>query len=233
MMSVDDQKRAAARAALDELPREGVIGLGSGSTVRYFLEALSEAIRTGARLVGVASSETTRARARALEIPLLGDDGPWSIAVTVDGADEVDPALDLIKGGGGALTREKIVSASAARNVIIVDETKLSTRLGERWPIPIEVLAFGHLATSAHLARHGEPVRREAGGAPVRSDAGNFIYDLRVAPIADAAALDAALHAIPGVVEAGLFIGRADVVLVGSSRGVVRLERAHPAPGRP
>jgi ribose 5-phosphate isomerase A len=163
-------KRAAARAALDELPREGVIGLGSGATMFMFLEALADAVREGRQLVGVASSEATRTRARALGIPLLGDEGPWPIAVTVDGADEVDRALDLIKGGGGAQTREKIVSSSSAKNVIVVDETKLSHRLGEQRPIPIEVLEFGHLATKGHLARHGEPVLRETGGVAIRTD---------------------------------------------------------------
>jgi ribose 5-phosphate isomerase A len=200
-----------------------------------FLEALGDAVREGRKLVGVASSEATRSRARALGIPLLGDDGPWPIAVTVDGADEVDRALDLIKGAGGAQAREKIVSSSSAKNVIVVDETKLSHRLGEQRPIPIEVLEFGHLATKAHLARHGEPLLRETGGVAIRTDAGNLLYDLRVTPIADAAAFDARLRSIPGVVETGLFVGRADVVLVGASHGVVRLDRGqlgHDVPAR-
>lgn len=225
MTSTDDARRAAARAALAELPREGVIGLGSGATIQWFLEALGEAIRAGRQLVGVASSEVTRSHARELGIPLLGDEGPWPIAVAVDGADEVDDALDLIKGGGGAMTREKIVSASSARNVIIIDESKLSSRLGERRPVPIEVLHFGHLATRAHLARYGEPVLREQAGVPVRSDGGNLIYDLHVSPVAGTRTLDRMLHAIPGVIETGLFVGRADVVLVGTSRGVIRRER--------
>ncbi len=226
MTSTDDLKRRAARAALDELPDEGVIGLGTGSTIAFFLEALAEVIGAGRRLVGVPTSERTRADAIALGIPLLGDEGPWSIAVTVDGADEVAPSLDLIKGGGGAFAREKIVNAASARNVIVVDEGKRSPRLGTVRPIPIEVLAFAHLATRAHLERHGTPTRRSLGGAPVRTDAGNVIYDLAVDPIADPGALDARLHAIPGVVETGLFVARADVVLVGTTGGVVRLERA-------
>jgi ribose 5-phosphate isomerase A len=225
MRGTDDHRRAAARAALAELPRQGVIGLGSGTTIGWFLEALGEAIRAGRQLAGVASSEATRTRARELGIPLLGEDGPWPIAVAVDGADEVDDALDLIKGGGGAMTREKIVSASAARNVIVIDDSKLSSRLGERRPIPIEVLSFGHLATKAHLSHHGEPLLREHAGMPVRSDSGNLIYDLHVSPIADVRTFERVLHAIPGVIETGLFVGRADVVLVGSSRGVIRRER--------
>lgn len=225
MTGTDDAKRAAARAALAELPQDGLIGLGTGTTVDYFLEAVADAIRAGRKLVGVASSDATRARAHTLGIPVLADDGPWPIAVTVDGADEVDDGLDLIKGGGGAMTREKIVNASSARNVIIIDDGKLSPRLGERRPVPIEVLRFGHLATRAHLTHHGEPVLRVIAGTPVHSDNGNVIYDLHVSPIADARGLDRALHAIPGVVETGLFVGRVDVVLVATGRGVLRRER--------
>jgi ribose 5-phosphate isomerase A len=219
-MSTDEAKRAAARAAIAELPEAGTIGLGTGSTTRFFIEELGALVRTGRRYVGVPTSEASRSQANGLGIPLLGDDGPWTIDVTVDGADEVDDALDLIKGGGGAQTREKIVNYSSARNVIIVDDSKLSKRLGEKWAIPIEVLPFAHLATKAHLAKHGDPKRRERDGAPVRTDSGSFIYDLRVAPIADARGLDTTLRAIPGVVETGLFVARADVVIVASANGV-------------
>ena len=226
MTSIDDNKRAAAHAALDELPTDGIIGLGSGSTARFFLEALGAAIAGGRRFVGVPTSDETREHAAALGIPLLGDDGPWSVAVTVDGADEVDAALDLIKGHGGAHTREKIVSAASTKTVIIVDDTKVSRRLGENRPIPIEVLVFAHATTSARLLRFGRPVQRRLKGAPVRTPAGNLLYDLEVAPIFDARVLESELLAIPGVVETGLFVGRADVMLVGSSNGVERLVRS-------
>jgi ribose 5-phosphate isomerase A len=221
----DDGKRRAAVAALDELPPEGVIGLGSGSTARLFIAALGELVASGRRYTGVPTSEASRRQAQELGIPVLPDDGPWDIAVTVDGADEVDDALDLIKGGGGAHTREKIVNVSSRRNVIIVDASKLSRRLGERWAVPVEVLPFAHLATREHLARLGAPTLRVAGGAPFRTDAGNLIYDVACGPIADTRRLDAALHAIPGVVETGLFLGRADVVLVAGDAGVERLVR--------
>ena len=225
MTTIDDAKRTAARAALDELPAEGVIGLSTGSTTRFFIDAVGEAVKQGRKYVGVPTSEVSRKQAGELGIPLLGDDGPWDIAVCVDGADEVDPQLHLIKGGGGAQTREKIVNFSARKNVIIVDASKLSARLGDTWSVPIEVLPFAHLATKAHLAKLGAPVLRNRGDAPWRTDAGNLIYDVKCGPIPDPAALDLALRSIPGVVETGLFIGRADVVLVASESGVRRLVR--------
>jgi ribose 5-phosphate isomerase A len=223
---MDEAKRAAARAALNELPdRDGaIVGLGSGSTSRLFVEELGARVREGLRVVGVPTSESTRALAASLNIPLLGDEGPWDIDVNVDGADEVSEKLDLIKGGGAAHTREKIVNYAAKRNVIIVDDSKLSARLGERWSVPIEVLPFAHGTTRAHLARLGTPILRSRDGAVVRTDAGNLIYDLAAGPIEDPGALDRRLRAIPGVVETGLFVGRADVVLVADVQAVRRLE---------
>ncbi len=221
--SADDSKRAAARAALAELPESGTIGLGTGSTTRFFIDAVGELVAAGRHLVGVPTSETSRRQAAALGIPLLDDEGPWDIDVTVDGADEVSDALDLIKGGGGAQTREKIVNFSSKRNVIIVDESKLSRRLGESWAIPIEVLAFAHLSTARHLEKHGAPTRRERDGVAVLTDAGNFIYDVKTPPIDDPRTLDALLRAIPGVVETGLFVGRADVVLVAGASSTRKL----------
>jgi len=226
----DDIKRRAARAALAELPPDGVIGIGTGSTARLFIDALGELVASGRRYTCVPTSQASRTQAQGLGIPLLSDDGPWDIAVTIDGADEVSAALDLIKGGGGAHTREKIVNYSSRRNVIIVDGSKLSRRLGEQWPVPVEVLPFAHLATAAHLGKLGTPVLRKKAGAVVSTDAGNLIYDVACGPIGEPRALDAALRAIPGVVETGLFIGRADVVLVASETGV---ERRVPGAGAP
>jgi ribose 5-phosphate isomerase A len=221
-----DAKHQAARAALDELPPAGpdvVIGIGTGSTARLFIAALGELAASGRRYRCVPTSRASRTQAEALGLEILPDDGPWDIAVTVDGADEVDDALDLIKGGGGAHTREKIVNFSSRRNVIIVDASKRSRRLGTRWPVPVEVLPFAYLATARHLAGLGTPVLRLAAGAPVHTDAGNLIYDVACGPIDAPRALDAALRAIPGVVETGLFVGRADVVLVAGETGVERL----------
>jgi ribose 5-phosphate isomerase A len=221
----DEMKRKAALAAIAELPEEGVIGIGTGSTARLFIAALGELVKAGRRYVCVPTSEASRVQAQGLGIAMLSDDGPWDIAVTVDGADEVSETLDLIKGGGGAHTREKIVNYSSRRNVIIVDASKCSPRLGEVWPVPVEVLPFAYLATRTHLERHGVPALRLREGVPVRTDAGNFIYDVTCGPIAAPGALDAALRAIPGVVETGLFVGRADVVLVAGANGVERRAR--------
>jgi ribose 5-phosphate isomerase A len=221
-----DAKRRAARAAIDELPREGIVGLGSGSTARLFVEELAPHVRAGRRVVGVPTSEATRVFAASLGIPLLDDQGPWAIDVNVDGADEVSATLDLIKGGGGAHAREKIVNYASKRNVIVIDAAKLSTRLGEKHAVPIEVLPFAHGATRVHLERLGVPTLRMRGSLPARTDAGNFLYDLSVPPIDDPAPLDRDLRAIPGVVATGLFVGRADVVFVADEGAVRRLVRS-------
>jgi len=225
MSSMDDLKREAARAALAYLPEQGDIGLGTGSTAKHFVDGVGELVRQGRRFRAVATSEQSRAQALALGIELLPDDGPWELDLCVDGADEVSDQLDLIKGGGAAHTREKIVNRAAKLNVIVVDESKLSARLGTKWPIPVEVLRYGHLSTAKWLSTFGEPTLRQKGTEPVQTDSGNWIYDLRVAPCADPAALEAALALVPGVVESGLFVGRTDVVLVAGSGGVRKLVR--------
>jgi ribose 5-phosphate isomerase A len=224
-MDQDEAKRQAARAALELLPDEGVIGLGSGSTARLFIEEVGRLVGAGRRLVGVATSETSRTQAAALGIPLLDDEGPWLIDVCVDGADEVSASLDLIKGGGGCQTREKIVNFSAKTNVIIVDASKLSKNLGEKWPVPLEVLAFAHRGTVQKLTAFGRIEMRLRNGVPWRSDSGNYLYDLHVGAIEDPRQLDAQLHGVPGLVETGLFCGRADVVIVAGPEGVEQLRR--------
>jgi len=239
-MDQNEAKRLAARAAIEELPPSGVagsgsdgtvravtIGLGSGSTAKLFVDEVGARVRAGAAYCGVPTSKATRAQAEALGVPLLADEDAWGeIAVTVDGADEVDEHLDMIKGGGGALTREKIVNDASRRNVIIVDESKMKKRLGESWAIPVEVLRFGFGHTKAALAKLGEPRVRERDGATYVTDAGNYIVDLATGPIADARALDLALHAIPGVVETGLFLARASLVIVAGPSGIRRLTPA-------
>jgi ribose 5-phosphate isomerase A len=223
-MDQNEAKLLAARAALDELPPEGVIGLGSGSTAKLFVDEVGARVRAGAAYRAVATSKGTRQQAEGLGIPVLADEDGWGeIAVTVDGADEVDEDLNLIKGGGGALTREKIVNDASKRNVIIVDETKIKKRLGESWAIPVEVLRFGFGHTRDALAKLGKVRVRAREGATFVTDAGNFIIDVHTGPIADPAALDRAMHDIPGVVETGLFLRRASLVIVAGSSGVTRL----------
>ena len=224
-MSDDELKRKAARAALELLPESGVLGLGTGTTTRWFIEAVGDLVRAGRQFVAVPTSQASRRLAQQVGIPLLDDAGPWQIELCVDGADEVSATLDLIKGGGGAHTREKIVNFAARRNVIIVDDSKLSTRLGEKRKVPVEVLPFGAKTTEAALARLGAPQLRQADGGPYQTDSGNLIYDLGVGPIDDPHALDARLQALPGVVETGLFLGRADVVIVAGAGGIRQLTR--------
>src|SRR3954464_196412 len=189
-MSSDEMKRAAALAALQHLPQTGVLGLGSGSTTVWFIEAVGELVRGGGAFFCVPTSRASRALAERCGIPLLDDAGPWQIDVCVDGADEVSESLDLIKGGGGAHTREKIVNFASRRNIIIVDDTKLVEHLGEKRKLPVEVLPFGLNTTLQALRSLGEPEIRSASGKPFLSDSGNYIVDLATGPIAEPARLD-------------------------------------------
>lgn len=220
MSDVDDAKRAAAEAAARLLPDEGVIGLGTGTTARFFIERVGALVAAGRRLVGVPTSQASRELAERAGIPLLPDEGPWRVDMCVDGADEVDDALCLIKGGGGALLREKIVNGAAAKNVIVVDRAKLSPRLGTRWAVPVEVTTFGHRAIAERLAAFGRPVLRARDGAPFVTDGGHYIYDLHCGVIDDASALECALDAVAGVVETGLFVGRTTTLLIADAHGV-------------
>ncbi len=225
MSPQDAAKKAAARAALAYVPESGVVGLGTGSTAKHFIDGVGELVAQGRKLSAVPTSEQSRLQAVSLGIPLAPADGPWDIAVTVDGADEVSEELDLIKGGGAAHTREKIVNQASRINVIVVDESKLSRKLGEKWSIPLEVLPFAHLATAEALKFWGTPTLRLKAEKPVITDSGNLIYDLACGPIQSPHELDTAIRALPGIVETGLFCGRADVVLVASEHGVRELKR--------
>jgi ribose 5-phosphate isomerase A len=216
LSDVEKLKREAARRALD-LVRPGMrLGLGTGSTARHFVDLLGEAVRQGLTVVGVPTSEKTRAQAESLGVPLTSLDETPELDLVVDGADEVDPGLNLIKGGGGALLREKIVAAAAKRMIVIADDSKLVERLGA-FALPIEVVPFGLAATRNHIVQsagecgcRGEiRLRLGAGGAPFVTDGGHHILDGAFGAIPDPAGLAAALAAIPGVVEHGLFIGLA------------------------
>ena len=215
----DDAKNRAAHAALGELPEDGIVGLGTGSTVKFFVDALADVVRGGRRITGVCTSEATRRHAAELGIPLLEDVGPWAIDVTVDGADEVADDRTLSKGAGGALTREKIVAYASKRLVIICDASKRVTRIGEKRPVALEVLEFGHRQTIDRLGAFGVPVLRER----ARTDAGNLLVDLKIEPLADPEKLDRELRSIPGIVETGLFLRRAPVVYVAGEGGVERI----------
>jgi ribose 5-phosphate isomerase A len=219
-MDADAAKRLAARAAAELMPEQGVIGLGTGTTTRFFIEEVGRLVSEGRRFTAVPTSRRSRELATSLQIPLLDDAGPWSIDVCVDGADEVSVELDLIKGGGGAQTREKIVNRHSRQNVIIVDETKLSQRLGQNRAVPVEVVVFGHRATAEALGRFGAASLRFAGDEPFVTDSGNYIYDVRTGPISDPVELEEEFRHLPGVIETGLFCGRADVVIVAGAGGV-------------
>jgi ribose 5-phosphate isomerase A len=214
-------KKLAAEAALDYVKDGYVVGLGTGSTIRYLLAALEQRVRTGLKITGVPTSEETAELARKAGIPLLSDDDLWPIDVAIDGADQVDPQLNLIKGGGGALLREKIVAANARQMIITVDETKRVSVLGGAFPLPIEVLPFGWRNTAREIEQlGGKTVRRERNSHVFRTASGHYILDLHIARIEDPADLEVRLNRIPGVIECGLFVGRTDVLIVAASNGV-------------
>jgi ribose 5-phosphate isomerase A len=233
-VSADLAKFNAAQAALEYVKDGMTVGLGTGSTSAHFVRQLGERVRQGLRVKGVPTSEATRNLAEQVGVPLVEISQVSSIDVDVDGADEVDPAFRLIKGGGGALLREKIVAAAAQRMVVIADETKWVETLGD-FPLPVEVTRFGFALTAQRVAEAlrdtgcagHEVVLRISGKAnePVITDGGNYIVDAHAKRIANAEALAARLHAIPGVVEHGLFIGLATTVILGKAKGAEVRER--------
>ena len=225
----DEQKQAVGEAAAQLVEDGMVVGLGTGSTARFLVEALGRRVRDGAlKIVAIPTSERTAEQARSVGIPLVGLDTHPRIDLTIDGADEIElGSLALIKGLGGALLREKIVAAASARLVIIADETKLVKRLGRRTPVPVEVVRFGWQATAAHLGELGaRPTLRHAGGdVPFITDGGNLILDCKFDGIADPRASELAIDDVVGVVESGLFVARAESALVAGIDGVRRVTR--------
>lgn len=233
----DALKRAAAEAAV-ELVQDGmVVGLGTGSTAAFAVEALARRHRQGLRFVGIPTSERTAAQARAAGIPLSSFVEHRQIDLTIDGADEVERGtLNLIKGLGGALLREKIVANASRQLAIVVDGAKLVDRLGTHVPVPVEVVAFGMEVARAALEVFAADVRPRVSptGKFFITDGGNLILDCRFAgPIADPARLEERIRGIVGVVESGLFIGRADPVFIADSQGVHRLASARAHRGSP
>jgi ribose 5-phosphate isomerase A len=231
-MSADAYKRDAAAAALDYVRPGMRLGLGTGSTARPFVDLLGARVRAGLDVIAVPTSEATRAQAEACGIKLTTLDETPALDLTVDGADEIGHDLTLIKGGGGALLREKIVAAASARMVVIADASKWVAVLG-KFPLPIEVVPFGLGATEravqAAIAATGNAgaltLRKTQGGLAFVTDDGHFILDAALGKIADPRSLSAALAAIPGVVEHGLFIGLAQTAIIAGSDGVRIAER--------
>jgi ribose 5-phosphate isomerase A len=228
-MNVDEQKRAAAARAI-EFVRPGMrLGLGTGSTAQHFIELLGA--RAGLDIVAVPTSEATHAYARRYGIPLTTLDDTPELDLTVDGADEIGPGLCLIKGGGGALLREKIVAAASARMIVIADKSKCVPAIG-RFPLPIEVTPFGAEATKRQIEKTIAalqavgPLRRrqDKDGHPFVTDGGHWIIDAELGRIDDPIALSHALSGIPGVMEHGLFIDLADIAIIASTDGVKIVE---------
>ncbi|MBV8293068.1 MAG: ribose-5-phosphate isomerase RpiA [Mycobacterium sp.] len=219
----DQLKRASALRAIEEVEDGMVVGLGTGSTAAFVVEGLAARVAGGLRVVGIPTSERTAAQARRLGIPISTFAEHQRLDLTIDGADEVQlGTLDLIKGLGGALLREKIVAAASARLIIVVDQEKLVERLGEHTPVPVEVTQFGWQATAVALARLGCIAERRytAGEQPYLTDGGNYILDCRFAPLADPAAVERQIAMTVGAVESGLFVGRSSAVVVATTTGV-------------
>ncbi len=227
--SLEYLKTQAAAAAVELVEPGMTLGLGTGSTSAIFLELLAQRVAAGELpdLVGVATSRAVEERARQFGLRVSSLDECPILDLTVDGADEVDPQLNVIKGGGGALLREKIVAQASRRLVLVADHTKLSQKLGEHWPIPIEALEFGWHTHLPFLQALGAEVtlRTAAKGAPYRTDQDNLILDCRFGPIDDVGQLAYELSRRAGLVEHGLFLGMADEVIVAAPEGVRRLTR--------
>jgi ribose 5-phosphate isomerase A len=223
-MANDQEKEAAARASLRFVKDGQVVGLGTGSTAAYFIKLLGDEVRNGLRVRGIPTSVRSRELAMSLGIPLITLDDCQEIDVTVDGADEVDPQLRLIKGGGGALLREKIVASATRQMIVVADATKQVQRLG-KFPLPVEVIRFAQALVAKRIAALGAEVqlRRDAAGSTYLTDENNHILDCRFGEIPDPDRLARALNEMPGVVEHGLFIGMASLALFARGSEIVEL----------
>jgi ribose 5-phosphate isomerase A len=223
-----------ARRAIEMVEPGQTIGLGSGRASMAFLLALGERVRQGLRIQGVPTSEAIATQARKEGIPLLELAGSRCLDQTFDGADEVDPELNLIKGLGGALLREKVVASAARRLVILVGQEKLVPRLGSHGTLPVEVVPFALSFCQERLRDLGlAPNTRMAGADRYVTDNGNFILDCKTGPLDDPGSLDRSLHEVPGVAGTGLFLAMADVVLIQTGSGVTERERPHSSTASP
>ena len=218
---MDALKRQAAARALEEV-RDGMkLGLGTGSTAKHFVELLGEKVRSGMKVIGVPTSEATRADAIRCGIPLTTLDEIDHLDLTIDGADEVDPRLNMIKGHGGALLREKVVAQASRREIIVVDDSKPSPQLGTKMSLPVEVLQFAATVERAYLESLGATVTLRGGDAtPFVTDEGNWIYDCDFGPIDDCERLSTQLHERAAIVEHGLFLSLATDLVIATDHGV-------------
>jgi ribose 5-phosphate isomerase A len=225
-MANDQEKEAAARASLRFVKDGQVVGLGTGSTAAYFIKLLGEQVKNGLRVRGIPTSVRSQELAQSLGIPLITLEDCQEIAVTVDGADEVDPQLRLIKGGGGAMLREKIVASATKQLVIVADASKQVQKLG-RFPLPVEVIPFAQALVMKRIKALGADVqvRADASGGAYITDENNHILDCRFGEMQDPDGLASELSRMPGVVEHGLFIGMASVALFASGGEIIELRR--------
>lgn len=229
MKKQDELKQKAAHRAVEAIESGMIVGLGTGSTTSFAVIRIAERIKSGglANIFGIPTSIRTEKLARELGIPLATLDEQPEINVTIDGADEVDPELNLIKGGGGALLREKVVAQASCTNIIIVDESKLSDCLGTHWALPVEVIPFAAKTEANFLQSLGAAVsmRRDEERQPYTTDQHNYILDANFGPISDPAALAHRLNRRAGIIEHGLFLGLAGEVIVAAEDGIRHLHR--------
>ncbi len=225
-MANDQEKQAAARASLKFIEDGQIVGLGTGSTAACFIELLGEKVKAGLRIRGIPTSIRSKELAESLGIPLTTLDECQEIDVTVDGADEVDPQLRLIKGGGGAMLREKIVASATKKMIVVADSSKQVQRLG-KFPLPVEVIRFAQALIAKRITALGAQVqlRMDASGKPYVTDENNHILDCRFGEIRDADQLATQLSEMPGVVEHGLFINMASVALFAKGTEIVECRR--------
>jgi len=226
VLNQEEMKKVAAEKAVDQIKDGMIVGLGTGSTVKYAIKKLGVQVRNGLNIQIIPTSNATKKLAQQEQIPIISLNDDHEIDLTIDGADEVDSNLNVLKGGGGALTREKIVAFHSKRVIIVVDDSKVVKSLGINFPLPVEVVKFEWEATKRSLQGFGCEVKlRDIMDDPFITDNGNYILDCEFDRITEPEQLEHDINMIPGVVENGLFIGLVNQVIVGSSQGVMTLER--------